>query len=368
MGFFDVYFQYKNFNYEQFYEELTDSDILKIIHKDRPINEIEFLALLSPKAENYLELMAQKAHTLSLQHFGKTVLLYTPMYLSNYCTNKCTYCSFSIDNQINRKQLSTEEIEREAKAIASMGFKHLLILTGESKKDIPLSYVIDAVHILKKYFDSIGIEIFPLTVEEYQQMIEAGVDSFTIYQEVYDEEIYRKVHLAGRKRNYHFRLDAPERGCMAKMRNVNIGALLGLGEWRSEAFMTGLHANYLQNKYPDLEISVSFPRIRPHVGVFEDIYEVTDQNLVQFMLALRIFLPRVGITISTRERQGFRENLIPLGVTRISAASSTEVGGHSIEDAGDGQFEIDDKRSVEEVRAAIFKKGYQPIFKDWVRI
>jgi 2-iminoacetate synthase len=220
----------------------------------------------------------------------------------------------------------------------------------------------------KKYFTSISIEVYPLEKEEYGELVEAGVDGLTLYQEVYDEDVYHEVHLSGPKKNYLYRLDAPERACMAGIRSVNIGALLGLNQWKTEAFFTGLHADYLQSKYPETEISVSLPRLRPHAGSFQPKSIVSDRDLVQIMLALRLFLPRAGITVSTRERSQFRDNLIGLGVTKMSAGSSTEVGGHSDENKSTGQFSISDTRSVEEMREIIYQKGYQPVFKDWMMI
>ena len=357
----------KQIDYASFFESITDNDINNILSKNK-LSYKDFLMLLSPKAEIYLEKIAARANQLSLQHFGQTILLYTPMYLGNYCVNRCAYCSYNVVHSIHRKKLTMEEIEQEAIAISATGLRHILILTGESKKYTPIEYIIDAVKILKKYFDSIAIEVYPMTVEEYKQVVEAGVDSMTIYQEVYDEQIYDKVHISGPKKNYPFRIDAPERACKSGMRSVNVGALLGLGDWREEAFKTGLHANYLQDKYPEMEIAVSLPRIRPHVGSFEDVQEVTDKNLVQIMLALRIYLPFAGITVSTRECKEFRDNIIPLGVTKMSAGVTTAVGGHSSEDKGESQFEISDSRSVDEMKKAILVRGYQPIFKDWMDI
>lgn len=367
MSFYNYCSQYKGFNFEGFFQGITGPEVMSILGKDR-INKNEFLALLSPAAGELLEPMAQRAQKLSLQHFGKAILLYTPMYLSNYCINKCAYCSFNRANEIKRKKLTLQEIDEEARTISSTGLKHILILTGESRKETPVSYIVEAVKVLKKYFHSISIEVYPLTEEEYGEVIEAGVDGLTIYQEVYDEEIYGKVHPGGPKRNYRFRLDAPERACRANIRSINIGALLGLGEWRKEAFFTGLHVDYLQNKYTEVETSISLPRIRPHVGQFRDIYPVSDKDMVQIMLAFKIFLPYAGVTISTRERQAFRDNLIPLGVTKMSAGVSTEVGGHTNGTKGESQFEISDKRSVEEIKQAILSRGYQPIFKDWMRM
>jgi len=261
-----------------------------------------------------------------------------------------------------------KQVENEARAISSTGLRHILILTGESRHQTPVSYIRECVKVLTGYFRSISIEIYPLETWEYEELVEAGVDSMTIYQEVYNEETYKKVHIRGPKKNHRFRLDAPERACKAGMRSVNIGALLGLYDWRKEAFYTGLHAAYLQNKYSEVEISVSAPRLRPHVGSFQPVCEVDDRTLVQIMLALRIFMPRLGITISTRESAEFRDNLIGLGVTKMSAGSSTEVGGHTLEEKTDSQFDISDCRSVEEIKNMIYSKGYQPVFKDWQAI
>ncbi|MFZ5969619.1 MAG: 2-iminoacetate synthase ThiH [Bacillota bacterium] len=367
MGFYEEYTKVKDLSYREYFDSITEKNIEEIIGKDR-IDQWDFLALLSPTASKYLETVAQRAHQLSQQHFGRTILLYTPMYLSNFCVNRCVYCSFNTDNKIGRKKLTMEEIEQEAKVIAASGLKHILILTGESRAKTPVSYIAEAVGVLRKYFDAISIEIYPLKEEEYRQVIEAGVDGLTIYQEVYHEATYDRLHLSGPKKDYHFRVDAPEWACRAGIRSVNVGALLGLYDWRQEAFVTGLHANYLQNKYTDVEVSVSLPRIRPHIGGFSDIYSVEDKDLVQIMLALRLFLPRAGITISTRERQGLRDHLIPLGVTKMSAGVSTEVGGHSSDTKSESQFEISDTRNVNEIRQAILSKGYQPIFKDWMEV
>lgn len=367
MSFYEEYLKFKNMNFEKFFDGITKGDVLRVLGQPK-LNEYDLLTLLSPAARSHLEEMAQKAHSLSVQHFGKTVLLYTPMYLANHCVNRCSYCGFNVENNIVRKKLTLEEIEKEAKTISATGLRHILLLTGESRKESPPSYIIEAVKIIKKYFDSISIEIYPLTEDEYRKVIKAGVDGLTIYQEVYDEDIYDKVHIAGPKKKYKFRLDAPERACRAKIRNVNIGSLLGLNNWKKESFFTGLHAKYLQDKYSHVEVSISLPRIRPHAGSFGDIYPVDDKSLVQIMLAFRLFLPRVGLTISTRERQELRDNLIKLGVTKMSAGVSTEVGGHSSSSKSDSQFEISDKRSVEEVRKAIASKGYQPVFKDWMHI
>lgn len=364
MTFYHMYAQWAQIEVDRLFDTFGPDHVLRVLNKSK-LNYMDYLTLLSPVAENYLEEMAQKAHRLTVQNFGKTIILYTPMYISNYCTNHCIYCGFSTLNKIARRTLTLEEVEQEAQAISATGLRHILVLSGEAPSHVPLNYLKDCIRILQKYFASIGIEIYPLSTEGYAELVEAGVDSLTIYQEVYNREIYDEVHVKGPKKDFKFRLEAPERGCQAKMRSVNIGALLGLDDWRREAFFLGMHGSYLQDTYPDAEISISLPRLRPHAGSFRPKSQVTDKNLVQIMLALRLFMPRVGITISTRERAWLRDNLVPLGVTKMSAGSSTKVGGHSQTNKGDGQFEMSDTRSVADIRQMLLDKGYQPVFKDW---
>ncbi len=325
----------------------------------------DFQDLLSPQTAVYLEEMARAARELSIRHFGRTILLYAPLYLSNYCINHCVYCGFSADHHISRNRLTKTEVELEAKSLAKTGLKHILILTGESRQHSPVSYIKDCVIILKQYFPSISIEIYPLTTDEYRELVDAGVDGITIYQEVYDETVYHKLHPRGPKHNYRFRLEAPERAGLAGIRTINIGALLGLADWRREAFLTGLHAWYLQNRFPEIEISLSVPRIRPQYGGYQPGFPVTDRDLVQIILAFRLFIPRAGITLSTRESRYLRDHLINLGITKMSAGSSTAVGGYTVNKEEIGQFEISDNRSVSAIWEVITDKGYKPIFKDW---
>lgn len=364
MSFYDIYTKYRGFDFAAFDKQVTDEQVLRIIAK-HTLDEVDFLTLLSNRASKFLEEIARKAQKLTFQNFGKVILLYTPMYLSNYCINKCTYCGFSEGYEIERKRLEIAEVEKEAEIISGTGLKHILILTGESKKHSPVSYIKECVEVLKKHFSSISIEVYPLSIDEYRELVDSGVDGLTLYQEVYDEEIYKAVHISGPKKDYINRLDAPERACMAGMRCVNIGALLGLNDWIAEAFLTGLHVNYFQSKYPETELSVSLPRLRPHAGSFEQKCHVNDRSLVQIMLAIRLFLPRVGITISTREGKELRDNLLGLGVTKMSAGSSTEVGGRLHQEKTEVQFEISDSRNVEEIKEMLYGKGYQPVFKDW---
>ncbi|MBM4272652.1 MAG: 2-iminoacetate synthase ThiH [Deltaproteobacteria bacterium] len=366
MSFYEEIKKYALFDFESFFERIDVRDVRKTIARSR-LSERDYLILLSPTAEQCLEEMAQRAHRLTIQHFGRVIFLYTPLYLSNYCVNHCVYCGFQVNNKMERKKLNFSEVDEEARIIAATGLKHILILTGESRKDSPVSYIKECVEVLKKYFTSISIEIYPMDEHEYAELIAAGVDGLTIYQEVYDENIYSELHPAGPKRNYRYRMEAPERACRAGIRTVNVGALLGLNRWRSEAFFTGLHADYLQNRFPDVEVSISPPRMRPHLGGFPPPFAVTDKNLVQYMLAFRLFMPRGGITVSTRERAGLRDHLIKLGATKMSAGSSTSVGGRLDFDSA-GQFEISDERSVSEMAMMLYSQGYQPVYKDWQMI
>lgn len=363
MSFFETIKQYQDFDTEAFFSCLTEADVHRAIAQDR-LGALDYLTLLSPQAQTCLEEIAQKAHRLTLQHFGRTMLLFTPIYVANYCVNHCLYCGFNAKNKLHRTKLSLEEVVAEADIIAATGLKHILLLTGESRHHTPVSYIRDCIGVLKHHFTSISIEIYPLTEADYCELTAAGVDGLTIYQETYDRDTYAYLHPAGPKRDYRFRLDAPERGCQSGMRSVNIGALLGLADWRREAFIAGLHADYLQRNYPDVEISISPPRMRPHLGGFQPAINVIDQNLVQYVTAFRLFMPRSGITLSTRETSHFRDNMTKLGITKMSGGTCTAVGGRSHSDET-GQFQIADERSVAEMAKTLYNLGYQPVYKDW---
>jgi 2-iminoacetate synthase len=366
-SFHDIYRHYSDIDASLIYEHIDRQQVMKAIASDE-LSLKGLLVLLSPEGEKFIEALAHRAHELTLLNFGKVIHLYTPMYLSNYCDNECAYCGFKRDNAIERRTLGVDEVRAEADFIARKGFENILILTGGSRKKAPLKYIKDCVKAIRGKFSSVSIEVYELTKDEYKELIDEGVDGLTVYQEVYDEEIYGKVHISGPKRDYMFRMDAPERALSAGMRTVSIGALLGLGDWRKEAFFTALHARYLQDKFPASEISVSVPRIRPQVSCFKPACRVSDKNLVQIITALRIFLPRVGINLSTREGAFLRNHLLPLGITRMSAGSTTKVGGHTVCDAGfaSEQFEIFDTRELEEIKEMLSDRGYQPVLKDWV--
>lgn len=326
----------------------------------------DFLVLLSPAAEGHLEAMAQKAHALTLRYFGRAVSIFTPLYISDVCTNQCRYCGFNARNKQPRRHLSVDEAAAEAFAIADLGFQHILLLTGDAPRVSTPEYIAEVVRRIKPRFASVGIEVYSQTEENYRLLVDAGVDSMTMFQETYNPELYAWLHPAGPKRDYGFRLSAPERAARAGMRSLGVGALLGLESFEQDAFATGLHAWWLQRRFPGVELSVSIPRICPHEGEFEVTHGVDDRHLVQYVTALRCFLPRAGITCSSRESAFMRDHLVPVGVTRVSAGVSTAVGGRATEDLHNpGQFEITDHRSLEQMMAALAANGYQPVLKDW---
>lgn len=343
----------------------TPDDVLGALASNNPGPD-DFLALLSPAAMPFLEQIAQKANELTTRYFGRAVNIFTPLYISDVCTNQCRYCGFNARNKQQRRHLSVDEAVLEAQALADAGFQHVLLLTGDARHISSPDYIAAVAHRLKPMFASIGIEVYSLTEEEYAMLIQAGVDSMTMFQETYNPELYAYLHPVGPKRNYAFRLEAPGRAARAGMRSIGIGALLGLDEFPYDAFATGLHAWHLQRRYPGVDISVSIPRICPHEGDFEVTFGVDDKHLVQYVLALRCFLPRAGITCSSRESANMRNNLLPLGVTRVSAGVSTAVGGRATENIHNpGQFEISDHRSLSEMVRDLGSMGYQAVIKDW---
>jgi 2-iminoacetate synthase len=335
-----------------------------VLRKDK-ISTEDLLVLLSGPALDYLEPMAQKAAAITRRHFGNVISLFTPLYISNYCTNRCAYCSFAREHSINRKQLTFDEVEKEADAISRSGIRHILVLTGEAPGMATFDYVKECLGIIARHFSAIGIEVYPLAEEEYGELIISGyVDSLTLYQETYNEKLYQKYHQGGPKADYFYRLETIERACRQRIRAVTIGALLGLDDFRREAFAIALHALYLQKNFPDVEISLSFPRICPLVENFTPKISITDRQLVQLVTAFRIMFPTLGITITTRESARFRNNIIPLGITKVSAGVSTAVGGH-IGEPSTTQFEIADHRSVSEMQRDLLAIGFQPVMHDW---
>lgn len=353
---------------------MTTADVQTSLDRAGDINSLDvqdLLTLLSPAARGFLEPMAQKAGQITRQYFGRTIGLYAPMYISDYCSNHCTYCGFNTHTRFPRTQLSLDQIEQEAKVISDMGIRHILVLTGEAPARTPLSYLEDAISIMTRYFSSISLEMFPMEEADYRALNAAGADGLTVYQEVYDQNLYKEVHPKGPKADYAFRLLTPERGARAGFRAVNIGTLFGLGDPRAEAFMAGLHARYLEREFPNVEVSLSLPRMTHAEGAIAPRNLLSDMDFVQTMLAWRLFMPRLGLSISTRESAEFRDRLIHLGATRYSAGSKTDVGGYWVHNPEitnqltTVQFEITDTRTVDQVTQMIRTSGYQPVFKDW---
>lgn len=350
------------------YSKYTAGDVMRALSKE-VLKPEDFAALLSPAAEPFLEQMAQRAKLEKEKHFGTSVCLFTPLYIANYCENYCVYCGFNCHNKIRRARLNIEEIEKEMQAIAKTGLEEVLILTGESRKMSDVKYIGEACKVAKKYFKNIGIEVYPMNSDEYAYLHECGVDYVTVFQETYNSDKYETLHLAGHKRIFPYRLNAQERALKGGMRGVAFAALLGLSDFRKDAFATGMHAYLLQRKYPYAEISFSCPRLRPIINNDKiNPKDVHEKQLLQVMCAYRIFMPFAGMTISTRERAGFRNKVIGIAATKISAGVSTGIGSHSadIEDQGDDQFEINDTRNVDEVYNAIKAEGLQPVMNDYV--
>ena len=350
-------------------EDYTASDVIRAIESDSCSLE-DFKALLSPAAEPFLEQIARKARLETRKHFGNSAYFFTPIYISNYCENYCIYCGFNCHNKIKRAKLSMEEIHEEMKAIAETGLEEILILTGESRKTSDVKYIGEACKIAKKYFKNIGIEVYPMNSDEYRYLRECGADYVTVFQETYNSDKYETLHLAGHKRIFPYRFNAQERALMGGMRGVAFAALLGLDDFRKDALGTGMHAYLIQRKYPWAEISISCPRLRPIINNASiNPKDVHEKQLLQIMCAYRIFLPFAGMTISTRECAEFRDNVVGLAATKISAGVSTGIGSHSeSEDKGDAQFEIADTRGLEEIYESLKKRGIQPVMNDYVYV
>ena len=345
-------------------DRATGEQVLKALGKDRLTPE-DFLVLLSPAAEPYLEQMAQRSRELTLRYFGRAVNIFSPLYISDICTNHCRYCGFSASNHQKRRHLSVDEAAAEAYALADAGIGHVLLLTGDARHIASPQYIAEVAARIKPRFASVSVEVYALTLEEYQLLIENGVDSITMFQETYEQELYEWLHPAGPKHDYRWRLDTPARAAEAGMHGVGIGALLGLDDFVQDAFCTGLHAWWLQRNFPAVDVGLSVPRMCPHVGTFEVKHPVSDRKFVQYIAALRCFLPRCPITVSSRESAFMRDHVVPIGVTRVSAGVSTAVGGRVTGAENSGQFDIADRRSVDEMAHDLAELGYQAVVKDW---
>ena len=324
------------------------------------------LILISPAAENYIEQMAQIAHQLTLQRFGKTVRLYAPLYVSNFCVNGCTYCGFSTNHRFSRIRLTVEQAVAEAETIAKEGFKDLLLVSSEDKNFITVDYLAELASKLRPKLSSLSVEIYQMTTEEYAKLFAAGIEGVTLYQETYDRKTYRKYHPAGPKADYDYRLSAADSFGQAGMREIGLGALLGLDDWRLETLALAEHAHYLMKRYWKSRVSFSFPRLRPAKDVDSAQFNLlSDTNLVQMILALRLCFADAGMTISTREPAHLRDQLVKLGITRMSAGSKTNPGGYSTHADSVSQFDIDDSRSPAQIAAMLKSQGLEPVWKDW---
>lgn len=358
------------------YSVYTEKDVVAALQHEFCTVE-DFKALLSPAAEPFLEQMAQRARSETRKHFGNTVYMFTPLYIANYCENYCVYCGFNCYNHISRMRLTPEQIENEMKIIADSGMEEILILTGESRSMSDVEYIGQACRMARKYFKMVGLEIYPVNTDEYRFLHECGADYVTVFQETYDDEKYEKLHLMGHKRVWPYRFESQERALMGGMRGVAFSALLGLSDFRKDALATALHVYYLQRKYPHAEMSLSCPRLRPIVNNDKiNPLDVHEKQLCQIICAYRIFLPFAGITVSSRESESFRNGIVKIAATKVSAGVSTGIGDHeskytgkeSGSKEGDEQFEINDDRSFEEMYKDISQEGLQPVLNDYLYV
>ena len=358
------------------YQTYTEKDV-KAALEHRTCSVEDFKALLSPAAEPFLEQMAERARWETSKHFGNTVYLFTPLYIANYCENYCVYCGFNCYNHINRMKLNMEQIEKEMKVIADSGMEEILILTGESRGKSGVDYIGEACKLAKKYFRMVGLEIYPVNSDEYRYLHECGADYVTVFQETYDTDKYETLHLMGHKRVWPYRFNAQERALMGGMRGVGFSALLGLSDFHKDALASALHVYYLQRKYPHAEMSLSCPRLRPIINNDKiNPLDVHEKQLCQIICAYRIFLPYVGITVSSRESAPFRNGIVKIAATKVSAGVSTGIGDHESKysgkddgtETGDEQFEINDGRSFETMYEDITEEGLQPVLNDYVYV
>ncbi|MCI7131249.1 MAG: 2-iminoacetate synthase ThiH [Lachnospiraceae bacterium] len=358
------------------YSKYTAKDVQAALEHDTCTIE-DFKALLSPAAEPFLERMAQRARLETSKHFGNTVYLFTPLYIANYCENYCVYCGFNCYNHINRMMLTPEQIEHEMKVIADSGMEEILILTGESRAQSDVPYIGEACKMARKYFRMVGLEIYPVNTDEYRYLHECGADYVTVFQETYDADKYEMLHLLGHKRVWPYRFDAQERALRGGMRGVAFSALLGLSDFRKDALASALHVYFLQRKYPHAEMSLSCPRLRPIINNDKiNPLDVHETQLCQILCAYRIFLPYVGITVSSRESASFRNGIVKIAATKISAGVSTGIGDHESKYSGkesegaqgDEQFEINDNRSLETMYSDIAEEGLQPVLNDYLYV
>jgi 2-iminoacetate synthase len=358
---FDLY------DWDQLEKEIYDfsaADVKSVLSKNKITLE-DFKILISPAAKPFIEEMAQRSSAITKKRFGNTIQMYLPMYLSNECQNICTYCGFSMTNKIKRKTLSDKEILDEVAHIKRLGYDHILLVTGEANRTVGVSYLKNAINLIQSHFSNISIEVQPLDQEEYETLIEEGLYAVLVYQETYHKAAYKTHHPKGKKSNFDYRLDTPDRLGRAGIHKIGLGALFGLEDWRVDSFYTALHLKHLQKNYWKTKYSISFPRLRPHQGDVMPKVQMTDSDLVQLICAYRLLDEDVELSMSTRESEAFRNNIVNLGITSISAESKTNPGGYAVEPESLEQFEISDERSTEEIKQMIQSQGYDVVWKDW---
>ena len=344
----------------------NDADVERALAADRPTMD-DFAALVSPAADKSLGDMASKSSATTRRRFGNVMQLYVPLYLANICQNHCVYCGFNCTNKIHRAILTPEEIHAEAQAIKRDPVQHILLVTGEAPRSSSVQYLADSMKIMQRYFEQISIEVQPLDTDEYRLLKDYGLHAVYVYQETYNRDRYPVYHLRGKKTNYRYRLETPDRLCEAGVHKVGLGNLIGLEDWRTEAYFTALHLRYLENRYWRTKYSVAFPRLRPYVGEdgFNPEHPASERNLFQLICAYRLLSEVVVLSISTRESADFRDRVMPFGVTVISAGSKTTPGGYAHPNRELEQWSINDNRTPREVEAAVRAKGLDPVWKDW---
>ncbi|UTW66203.1 2-iminoacetate synthase ThiH [bacterium SCSIO 12643] len=360
----DIFDQY---NWEHTLDSIlskTTADVQHALYAPKRTLE-DFKALISPAAKPFLEQMAQISMRQTKKRFGNTMQMYAPMYLSNECQNVCTYCGFSFTNKIPRRTLTDDEILQEVAYLKSKGYDHILLVTGEANRTVGVDYINHAIQLIRSQFANITIEVQPLDQNEYELLIENGLYAVLVYQETYHQEEYRKHHPKGKKSNFQYRLETPDRLGRAGIHKIGLGALFGLEDWRADSFFTALHLKYLQKTYWKTKYSISFPRLRPHTGDVQPKVEMTDADLVQLICAYRLFDEDVELSLSTRESELFRDHVVHLGITTVSAESKTNPGGYAVEPESLEQFEISDNRTTEEIEQMLQSKGFEVVWKDW---
>lgn len=367
MTYYDVISRYDWEDVRRRIAAATPREVERALSAAGNVDEEGFLALVSPAADAYLEAMAAKSRDLTRRRFGRTMQLYVPLYISNFCQNRCVYCGFNCGNRIKRAVLSQEQIAAECRAIRRDPFRHILLVTGEAPHKAGLEYLGASIETTKRYFEQTSIEVQPMDADEYRYLMDRGLHSVYVYQETYNERRYPVYHLRGRKADYRYRLETPDRLGEAGVYKIGLGNLIGLEDWRADAFFTALHLRYLENRFWRTKYSIAFPRLRPFVGEgFQPNYPADERNLLQLICAYRLFSEDVELSLSTRESPRFRDNVLSLGITCISAGSKTMPGGYAEEDDKElEQFAVNDDRTPMQVRQAVVDRGFEPVWKDW---